>query len=185
MAMNPGAEALARNLTFWHWYPELLVKDMTPEQLRWQPEGHDTSINFAIWHTYRAADDLCHGLALHRPSVWASGKWEARLPVRDTGASAFGNGLTREQIGRLDFDTGALIAYAKAVGESLNSWLESATDAEAGEEVNLPFFATVYPGYERMTRIEAVTFFAIGHTAEHLGEVQFVKGLMGLKGAPL
>ncbi len=183
--MTPATAALARNLAFWHWYPDILVKDMTPAQLRWQPEGHDTSINFAIWHTYRAADDLCHGLVLQRPTVHASGNWDARLPAAERGASGFGNGLTREQIGRLDFDTPTLIAYAKAVGESLTSWLGSVSDVEAGEEVKLPFFASVYPGYDRMTRVEAVTFFAVGHTAEHLGEVQLIKGLMGLKGAPL
>ena len=183
--LNPSAAALVRNLSFWHWYPELLMKGLTPEQLRWQPEGHDTSVNFATWHTYRAADDLCHGLVLGRPSVYATGNWDARLPVADKGATAFGNGLSREQIGRLDFDQVELIAYAKAVGESLTSWLETASDAELGKEVKLPFFAAVYPGYDRMTAIEAVAFFAIGHTAEHLGEVQMVKGLMGLKGAPL
>jgi len=30
-----------------------------------------------------------------------------------------------------------------------------------------------------------VTFFAIGHTSEHLGEVQMLKGLQGMQGAPL
>jgi hypothetical protein len=177
--------ALARNLSFWHWYPELLVQGLSPEQLRWQPEGHDTSINFAIWHTYRAADELCHSLALQRPSVHAAGNWSTRLPVAETGGSPFGNGLSREQIGALDFDIKELLAYAKAVGESLGTWIASATEAEAAEEVALPFFAKTYPGYDRLSKAEVITFFAIGHTAEHLGEVQFVKGLMGLKGAPL
>ena len=36
-----------------------------------------------------------------------------------------------------------------------------------------------------MSKAETIAFFAIGHTSEHLGEVQFVKGLMGMKGAPL
>lgn len=180
-----ASTAIARNLAFWHWYPEMLVQGLTPEQLRWQPEGHDTSINFAIWHSYRAADELCHGLAMQRPSVYAAGGWAQRLPVADTGGSPFGNAMTREQIAALDFDTAELIAYAKAVGESLAGWVASTPDEELGTEVELPFFGTVYPGYDRLTKAEVITFFAIGHTAEHLGEVQFVKGLMGLKGAPL
>jgi hypothetical protein len=36
-----------------------------------------------------------------------------------------------------------------------------------------------------VSRAEAIAFFSIGHTSEHLGEVQFLKGLLGLKGAPL
>ena len=177
--------ALARNLEFWHWYPELLLKGLTPAQLRWQPEGHDTSILFATWHSYRAADELVHGMVLQRPSVFQKDNWAVRLPVAETGATPFGNGLTREQIGRLDFDTGELCAYAKAVGASIAVALGTMSDEEAAAQIELPFFATVYPGYDRMSKLEAIVFFAVGHTAEHLGEVQMLKGLLGLKGAPL
>lgn len=179
------AAALAKNLSFWHWYPDLLTKDLTPEQLRWQPEGHDSSIAFATWHTYRAADELVHGMVLQRPSVFASGGWAARLPVPETGASPFGNGMTRQQIATLDLDRGKLCAYAKAVGDSISAALAAMSDDEAAAELSFPFFAEVYPGYDRMSKLEAVAFFAIGHTAEHLGEVQMLRGLMGLKGAPL
>jgi hypothetical protein len=177
--------ALKKNLEFWHWYPELLVGGLTAEQLAWQPDGHDTSIIFAIWHTYRAEDEILHGVVMQRPSVFASQGWADRLPVAQTGVTPFGNGLTREQIGGLRLDINALLAYAKAVGESEIAYLDSITDAEAAAEVQLPFFAGVYPNMDVMSKAEAIAFFAIGHTSEHLGEVQFVKGLMGMKGAPL
>ena len=177
--------ALAKNLEFWHWYPELLVEGLTTDQLVWQPDGHDTSILFAIWHAYRAEDDLLHGLVMQRPSVFASQGWAERLPVAQTGATPFGNGLSREQIGALRLDIDALLAYAKAVGASEIAYLESITDDEASVEVKLPFFTGVYPKVDVMSKAETIAFFAIGHTSEHLGEVQFVKGLMGMKGAPL
>ena len=177
--------ALAKNLEFWHWYPELLVEGLTTDQLVWQPDGHDTSILFAIWHAYRAEDDLLHGLVMRRPSVFASQGWAERLPVAQTGATPFGNGLSREQIGALRLDIDALLAYAKAVGASEIAYLESITDDEASVEVKLPFFTGVYPKVDVMSKAETIAFFAIGHTSEHLGEVQFVKGLMGMKGAPL
>lgn len=177
--------ALKKNLEFWKWYPELLVQGLTPEQLAWQPEGHDTSILFAIWHAYRAEDDLIHGLVMQRPSVFASQGWAERLPVAQTGATPFGNGLSREQIGALRLDIDALLAYARAVGASEIAYLDSITDDEASVEVKLPFFTGVYPNVDVMSKMEALAFFAIGHTSEHLGEVQFVKGLMGMKGAPL
>lgn len=177
--------ALKKNLEFWHWFPELLVKGLTAEQLAWQPDGHDTSILFAIWHACRAEDDLLHGFVMHRPSVFASQGWAERLPIAETGATPFGNGLSREQIGALRFDISALLAYAKAVGASEIAYLDSISDAEANTEVALPFFAGVYPHVDVMSKAETVAFFAIGHTSEHLGEVQFVKGLMGMKGAPL
>jgi hypothetical protein len=178
-------KALMKNIEFWHWYPELLTNDLTPEQLRWQPEGHDSTIAFAIWHTYRAADELVHGLVMQRPSVFSSQGWAERLPVDKTGATPFGNGLTREQIAAIELRASELCAYAKAVGASINAYVESLTEEEALVDVPLPFFAQVYPGYDHLSRIDTIVFFAIGHSSEHLGEVQFLRGLMGLKGAPL
>jgi len=177
--------ALAKNLEFCHWYPELLVRDLTPDQLAWQPETHDTSIAFAIWHAYRAEDDILHGLLGIGPSVYASQGWAERLPVSETGVTPFGNGLSREQIGRLQLDTDALLEYAKCVGERITSYLDRLSDDDAASQVSLPFFADVYPMLTSMTKAEVVAFFSIGHVSEHLGEVQFVKGLLGMKGAPL
>jgi|CXWL01.1.fsa_nt_gi hypothetical protein len=182
--MSAGT-AIKKNLTFWHWYPELLVEGLTPEQLRWQPEQHDTSIIFALWHAYRAEDELLHGMVMGRPSVFASQNWASRLPVEKTGATPFGNGLSRQQIGEIDLDVQEVMAYARAVGESEIEYLDSISDEEAAAEVRLPFFTGVYPGVDVLSKIETIAFFAIGHTSEHLGEVQMVKGLMGLKGAPL
>jgi hypothetical protein len=180
-----ASTALARNIRFWHWFPEALVRDLTPEQLSQQVPEHDTTITFALWHAYRAADDLVHGLLLGRPSVFATQGWAARLPVAETGASPFGNGLGREQIAAIRLDPNELLAHIKAVGESINEAVAALSEAEAAEEISLPFFATAYPGFDVMTRAEAINFFAVGHTAEHLGEVQFLRGLLGLKGAPL
>lgn len=176
---------LTKNIDFWHWYPELLVQDLTPEQMRWQPEQHDSTIAFALWHTYRAADELVHGMVMQRPSVFTSQDWAARLPVDKTGVTPFGNGLGREQIAAMDLPAQQLCAYAKAVGASINAYIASLSDEDAEAEVALPFFSQVYPGYDRMSRIDTIAFFAIGHTSEHLGEVQFLRGMMGLKGAPL
>lgn len=180
-----AAAALSKNLTFWHWFPQLLVKGLTPEQLRWQPAGHDTSITFAIWHAYRAGDELIHGLVAKQPSVFAAQGWSKRLPVEQIGVTPFGNGASREQIGAIDLPIDDLLSYARAVGESVNAYLAALSDAEAAEELSLPFFTDVYPGVDRLSRVETIAFFAIGHTSEHLGEVQFIKGMLGLKGAPL
>lgn len=182
--MAAGA-ALTKNLTFWHWFPGLLVDGLTETQLRWQPEQHDTSIIFALWHAYRAEDDLVHGMVMGQPSVFSSQKWATRLPVEKTGATPFGNGLSREQISAIDLDVQEVVAYAKAVGESVISYLNGISDEEAAAEVRLPFFTGVYQGVDLLSKLEAIAFFSIGHVSEHLGEVQMVKGLMGLKGAPL
>lgn len=178
-------DTLRKNLEFWHWYPTLLCKGLTDEQLHWQPEAHPNHIMFTLWHAYRSEDELLHGLLIGRPSVFTFGSWGERLPVAESGDSPFGNGLTREQIGRIRLRLDELLAYAGAVEQAVQAYADGLSDEEAAVGLPLPFLKDVYPMLDSATRAEILLFFAIGHTAEHLGEVQFIKGLMGEKGAPL
>lgn len=178
-------DALMKNIRFWHYMPEMLVCDLTPDQLSWQPDHHDSSIMFALWHAYRANDELLSGLVMQRPSVFASEGWAERLPVTEKALTPFGNGFTREQIARVRVDPGELVAYAKAVGDRITTYLGEISDEAANEDIRLPFFTGVYPDVDVMSRIETITFFAVGHTAEHLGEVQMLRGMLCGRGAPL
>jgi hypothetical protein len=120
-----------------------------------------------------------------KPSVHTAQGWAERLPVDKVGATPFGNGGSRAQIAAIRLDPAELCAYAKAVGASIMAYLDDLSDDEAESAVQLPFFAGVYPGMDTLSKVETIAFFAIGHTSEHLGEVQMLKGMMGLKGAPL
>ena len=182
--MSTG-DALRKNLDFWHWYPKLICEGLTEEQLHWQPEGHPNHITYVLWHAYRSEDDIIHGLLMGKPGVFHREGWASRLPVAFTGDTAFGNGMNREQIGAVRLPLSALLEYAEAVRASVQAYADGLTDEQAAEPIQLPFFKDVYPGYDVLTRAEVLTFFCIGHTAEHLGEVQYIKGLMGEKGAPL
>lgn len=182
--MKPG-DALRKNLQFWHWYPRMLCEGLTEEQLHWQPEANPNHITFAIWHAYRSEDDIIHGLLMQRPGVFATHGWAERLPVAEPGEPPFGTGLSREQIARVHLDLDALLSYVDAVGQAITAYADSLTEDQANQPISLPFFATVYPMLDSMSRLEVLNFFCIGHVAEHLGEVQYIKGLLGLKGAPL
>lgn len=178
-------DSIRKNLHFWHWYPRMLCEGLTEDQLYWQPEGHPNHIAFAIWHAYRSEDEIIHGLLMQRPSLFTTGGWADRIPVAEPGNPPFGTGLTREQIARVRPGIDALFEYAEAVGDAVQAYADSLTPADGEQTVPLPFFAPVYPMLDTMSRAEVLTFFSIGHTAEHLGEVQYIKGLLGLTGAPL
>ncbi len=182
--MSAG-DAIRKNLEFWHWYPRMLCEGLTMEQLHWQPPGHPNHIMYSLWHAYRSEDELIHGLLVGKPSVFERDGWARRLRVESTGRSPFGNGMDREQIAALRLPLEDVLAYAGAVGASIQEYADGLTPAESLEVVQLPFFAQVYPMLGEATRLEVLTFFCVGHTAEHLGEVQYIKGLMGLQGAPL
>ena len=178
-------DSLRKNLQFWHWYPRLLCKGLSEEQLHWQPENHSNHMMFAMWHAYRSEDEIIHGLLMRRPGVFARDGWAPRLSVAEPGDPPFGTGLNREQIAGVRLRLDDLLEYAEAVGASIQAYADSLSDEEGAEPIALPFFEPIYPMLDSMSRAEVLSFFCIGHTAEHLGEVQYIKGLLGLTGAPL
>lgn len=176
---------LRKNLHFWHWYPRLLCEGLSEEQLYWQPENNPNHIIFAIWHAYRAEDDIIHQLLMRRKSLLVTGDWASRLPVSEPGNPPYGTGLSREQIAAIRVDPETLFSYAEAVGHAIQDYADSLSEAEGAVKIPTPWFQTTYPMLDEMSRAEILNFFCIGHVAEHLGEVQYIKGLLGLQGAPL
>jgi hypothetical protein len=79
---------------------------------------------------------------------------------------------------------GTLFEYADAVGGAIQAYADTLSIEDGERVIPLPFFADVY-GIDSASVTEVLTFFCVGHTAEHLGEVQYIKGLLGLTGAPL
>jgi DinB family protein len=178
-------DSLRKNLEFWHWYPRLLCEGLSEDQLHWQPDNHPNHMMFAMWHAYRSEDEIVHGLLMRRPSIFAREGWAKRLPVAEPGNPPFGTGLNREQIAAVRLQLDDLLAYAEVVAGSLQEYADGLRDEEGAEQIPLPFFAPIYPMLDSMSRAEVLAFFCIGHTAEHLGEVQYIKGLLGLTGAPM
>lgn len=178
-------DSLRKNLHFWHWYPRLLCEGLTEDQLFWQPQNNPNHIIFAIWHAYRSEDDIIHQLLMHRKSLFVTQGWEARLPVAEPGTPPYGTGLDREQVSRVRPDPETLFSYAEAVGRAVQEYADGLSGERGAEKLPTPFFQHVYPMLDEMSRAEILNFFCIGHVAEHLGEVQYIKGLLGLRGAPL
>ncbi|HUF52936.1 MAG TPA: DinB family protein [Dehalococcoidia bacterium] len=178
-------DSLRKNLHFWHWYPRILCEGLSEDQLYWQPEKNPNHIIFAIWHAYRSEDDIIHELLLRRKSVFATQGWEERLPVAEAGRPPYGTGLDRAQIAEVRVDPGTLFTYADAVGHAVQEYADGLSEAEGAEKMPTPWFQPVYPMLDEMSKTEIFNFFCIGHVAEHLGEVQYIKGLLGLQGAPL
>jgi hypothetical protein len=104
--------------------------------------------------------------------------------VEEPGNPPFGTGLDREQIARVRLPVDEVLAYSDAVGNAVQEYADGLSAEDGAVVIPLPFFADVYP-IDSANRVEVLSFFCIGHTAEHLGEVQYIKGLLGLKGAPL
>jgi hypothetical protein len=111
--------------------------------------------------------------------------WAGRLPVAEPGNPPYGAGLDRAGIANVHLEPEQIFEYAEAVGAAVQEYADGLSEADGAEIIPTPFFTPVYPMLDAMNRAEVLNFFCIGHTAEHLGEVQYIKGLLGLKGAPL
>jgi len=176
-------DVLDTNISFVHWFAEFLVKDLTVEQLHWQPSAGSHHIAFALWHTIRTEDDFIHGFLQQKPTVWIEGGWAERLGLP---SSAQGTGWTAEQVAEMRIvDVGGFLEYMRAVDAAVLEYVRSLDDAKANEKIALPFFEGAYPMLKEMSRGELLAFLCIGHNTEHLGEIQYLRGLQGLKGAPL
>ena len=170
------------NVRFWHWYAHLITEGLTDEHLRWQPADHANNIAFTLFHPFRSEDGVVARQA-GRPTVYESGGWSKRLPLPD-GVESVG-ALNRAQIAALAFRRDDLLDYVDVMRDSLLAYLDDLGEEQATEEIELPGFQRSYPGFGRMSRLDLLAFMAIGHVCEHLGEVQYIKGLMGLRGAPM
>jgi hypothetical protein len=178
-------DGLRKNLEFWHWLPQLLCVGLTEEQLHWQPEGNPNHIMFALWHAYRSEDEIIHMLLGRGPSLYRREGWAERMPVSQTGNTRFGNGLNRDQIASIRPPIETVLEYAEAVGRAVQDCADGLSEKDGSEMVATPFFVDTYPMLDQMSKSEIISFFSIGHVAEHLGEVQYIKGLMGMQGAPM
>jgi len=72
--------------------------------------------------------------------------------------------------------------YVPAAAAMLSSYWAEVALGIVGQSTPLPFLAPVYPMLEIASRAEVLSFFCIGHTAEHLGEVHLELGDPSLAG---
>jgi hypothetical protein len=101
-----------------HWsFEDVILDDMTEEQVRRIPRNCEHSVAWLIWHIARIEDVAMNLLVAGSPQVLRQGNWlgQMGIEVRDTG-----NGMDKESVADLSatIDIEALRAYRVAVGRS-------------------------------------------------------------------
>jgi uncharacterized damage-inducible protein DinB len=156
------AEALTRNRAA----TLNLVKDLTPEQLIWQPSPEANPIGWLLWHIGRAEDFYFHRAITRQGDVWEREGWNAKfnMPARDSG------NWTPETIAAfVPPPLPGLLTYLDAVRSSALSIVKG-LDAKRLDE---------HPRPDRpQTTIATLLQSAITHEAEHRGGIEYVIGLM-------
>ena len=153
------------------------TRDLTPEQWHAIPGGAAGAnhIAFEVWHYVRTEDNIVRFILQNRrPTVWMEGKWADRLglpPVTQ------GTGMTAADAQALRIaDFGAFEEYKRAVYASTDEYLANPDASTFDTPV------TVKPLGE-MPAIRALGQVCVTHGFTHLGEIELIRTLHGLKPA--
>ncbi len=153
------------------------TKDLTPEQWHTVPGGNPAAnhIAFEMWHYARTEDNIVRFILQNRrPTVWMEGGWAERLGLP---AGAQGTGMTAAdaQAMRID-DIDAFRQYVRDVYASTDEWLANPDESTFSAPVQ------VKPLGE-MPAIRALGQVCMTHGFTHLGEIELMRTLMGLRPA--
>jgi uncharacterized damage-inducible protein DinB len=151
------------------------LRDLTPEELIWQPGPECNPIGLIVWHMARVEDRwLCHFAHDHRPELWIRDGWAQRLglPEGDTGV-----GYTAEQVAQFQMPPlDEVQGYFDAVREAMLTYLRDLDPSEldvAPQRSPFPEIGSLPDDFTigRMFRQ------LIGEYNQHLGQVGYLRGM--------
>jgi hypothetical protein len=151
------------------------VKDLTDEQLQFRPLDKGHHIAFILWHLVRTEDLVLNFMLQKKTPIWNEKGWDKKLGMDP---QAQGTGMTEEQAAEVEIsDLSAFLKYTKVVFESSEAYVKSLTEEDLGVVKELPILG-------KKSLFEVIGGTTLQHGANHLGEIWYIKGLLGLKGSP-
>lgn len=153
------------------------TRDLTPEQWHAVPGGNANAnhIAFEMWHYARTEDNIVRFILQgRRPTVWMEGKWADRLALPPV-AQGTGMPAADAQAMRIT-DLAAFGQYVKDVYASTDEYLSNPDESTFATPV------LVKPLGE-MPAIRALGQVCMSHGFTHLGEIELIRTLQGLKPA--
>jgi uncharacterized damage-inducible protein DinB len=154
-----------------------VVDGVSDDQLAWRPAPRAHSMGWTVWHIARCADKFAAEIG-GTAEIWARERLAAEWGVADVvlGSNGAGTGV--------DDDTAAtmrppskdrLLDYARRSFAALDAVVDR-FDADAVAREQTTFF------FDEPAPIGRAFVTAIAHDNRHLGELEYVKGLLGLRG---
>jgi uncharacterized damage-inducible protein DinB len=161
---------MKQSLDFVHRSYRQAADGLTAEQLSFVPEGESHSIAWVMWHGARVEDLIVQQFIKGVPQEWESGGWAAKLGLPE---KSFGTGQSTEEAKGIRInDAPAFLGYLDRVASLTDALLDSATDAELDRQIQV--------GQRTETVGQAITLHLVTHLNGHRGEVNLIRGMMGL-----
>jgi uncharacterized damage-inducible protein DinB len=145
-----------------------VLKDLTQAEFMWRPSCGCNSIGLILFHVARSEDMFVQQRLLQKPQLWEAEKWFLKLSMAENEA---GSHYTIDQVNAFPVpDHKDLLAYHDAVRARTMEYVASLSPADFDKKLTiLPF-----PGE---TTVAAILSLVAMHTAQHLGEVSYLRGL--------
>ncbi|HEU0072907.1 MAG TPA: DinB family protein [Dehalococcoidia bacterium] len=152
------------------------VGGLSDEQGNLRPGGTLPSIAFHVWHSARWADYDCE-IYGGVDQVWLSEGFAERWNLQgiDLSDGGTGTGLGDEETAALQLPgRDELLAYASAAFRLLQETVAGLDDTQLASKVD------ARDGTHRS--VQALLFMHLTHVNRHLGMVEAIKGLQGMRG---
>ncbi len=149
------------------------IADLSLDQIHWRANDHGCPIAFILWHYYRTEDNVIQFVIQRKPTVWLEEGWDKRFGLDRI---AQGTGMSLEDAQGLRINSKEdFLAYMNAVAKATDDYLATLDDEALQQKT------TVKPLGEVPVR-NAIGNMCLTHGFTHLGEIQHLRGLQGLRG---
>lgn len=150
--------------------------DLSDAQLHYVAGPGVQPIAFSLWHYVRTEDNIIQFVIQRRPTVWMEGGWPERLGLD---ARSQGTGMSDEAASNFRINSlPDFRRYMAGVWAATDAYLQALDPAGCDTKV------TIKPVGE-MSLLDALGGMCLTHGYRHLGEIEYARGLVGLKGATI
>jgi hypothetical protein len=144
-----------------------ILKTLTQQELMWRPACGCNSMGLILFHIARSEDSFIQATLQKKTEVWQSEKWYQKMNLVE---SEVGAHFTVDQVNAFPVpDMKDILDYYAAVRAKTVSYLNNADPKEFDKTVKLPFGEFTLGG---------VFGLIVAHTAEHLGEISYLRGML-------
>jgi hypothetical protein len=149
---------------------ELVLKDVTNEELNYQPTPQSNSIGWLAWHTMRSQDRLNADL-FEEEQLWIQEKWYVKFN-RKPDPKDTGNGHTARQAAEFRApEVQTYLDYYQAVFERTKQYITThLSPSDLQREVTSPTLGTTVTVESRL--LGTINNF------QHVGQAGYVKGML-------
>jgi hypothetical protein len=154
-----------------------VVDGLSDEQLAWRPAPRAHSMAWTLWHIARCADKFAAQVG-DTKEIWAREGLAAKWGLAEIllGSNGLGTGVDDEVAATLRPPSkDPLVDYARRSFAALDAVVDR-FDADAVAREHTTFF------FDEPAAIGRAFITSIAHDNRHLGELEYVKGLLGLRG---